>query len=212
MLQEFAATSRTGKAGTILYAMGTTQHTNGSQNIRAYSILQLLLANMGVAGGGINAMRGESNVQGSTDFGLLFDSIPGYLGMFTDADTTLPKYLERVTPKNKDPLSANWLSNYPKYITSILKAWYGNAGTKENDFGLNYLPKIETGKNYSWISLFEAMASKSKLDGQGQNPAVGGPNSDVERKALDNLEWLVASDLWLTNHGFLEATGITQRI
>ena len=79
--QTFASTGKTGKAGVILYAMGTTQHTNGAENIRAYSILQLLLANMGVAGGGIDAMRGESNVQGSTDYGLLFDSIPGYLGM-----------------------------------------------------------------------------------------------------------------------------------
>jgi formate dehydrogenase-N alpha subunit len=198
--REFAATGKTGKAGTILYAMGTTQHTNGAQNIRAYSILQLFLANMGVAGGGINAMRGESNVQGSTDFGLLFDSIPGYLGMFVDADTSLQKYLERVTPKNSDPLSANWLSNYPKYITSLLKAWYGQAGTKENDFGFHYLPKLETGKNYSWISLFEAMAT-GKIKGLmawGQNPAVGGPNSNQERNALEKLDWLVASDLWMT--------------
>ncbi len=198
--REFAASGKTGKAGVILYAMGTTQHTNGAQNIRAYSILQLLLANMGIAGGGIDAMRGESNVQGSTDFGLLYDSIPGYLGMFVDSDTELQKYLTRVTPANNDPLSANWLSNYPKYIISLLKAWYGQAATKENDFGFHFLPKLETGKNYSFISLFEAMAG-GKLKGLlawGQNPAVGGPSSDMERNALGNLEWLVASDLWMT--------------
>jgi len=196
----YAASGKTGKAGVIIYAMGTTQHTNGAQNIRSYSVLQLLLANIGVAGGGIDAARGESNVQGSTDFGLLFDSIPGYLGMFTDADTTLQKYLDRVTPKNSDPLSANWLQNYPKYIKSLLKAWYGSAASKDNDFGFGYLPKLETGKNYSWFSLFEAMAA-GKIKGMlawGQNPAVGGPNSNVEREALGHLDWLVASDLWET--------------
>jgi formate dehydrogenase major subunit len=207
----FAATGQVGKAGVIIYAMGTTQHTNGAENIRAYSILQLLLANIGVAGGGIDAARGESNVQGSTDFGLLFDSIPGYLGMLTDADTSLQKYLERLTPKNYDPTSANWLGitiakdetpdvwkgNYSKYITSLLKAWYGEAATKDNDFGFHYLPKLETGKNYSWISLFEAMAT-GKIKGLlawGQNPAVAGPNSNMERQALAKLDWLVASDL-----------------
>jgi len=196
----FASTGKTGKAGVILYAMGTTQHTNGAENIRAYSILQLLLANMGVSGGGIDAMRGESNVQGSTDFGLLFDSIPGYLGMFTDADVSLQKYLERVTPRNSDPTSANWLQNYPKYITSLLKAWYGDAASKDNDFGFHYLPKIETGKNYSWLSLFEAMGAGTikGLMAWGQNPAVGGPNSNAERQALASLDWLVASDLWMT--------------
>jgi formate dehydrogenase major subunit len=196
----FASTGKTGKAGVILYAMGTTQHTNGAENIRAYSILQLLLANMGVAGGGIDAMRGESNVQGSTDFGLLFDSIPGYLGMIVDTDTTRQKYLDRLTPKNSDPTSLNWLSNYPKYITSLLKAWYGDAATKDNDFGFHYLPKLETGKNYSWISLFEVMQAGNikGLLAWGQNPAVGGPNGNQERQALARLDWLVASDLWMT--------------
>jgi formate dehydrogenase major subunit len=97
-------------------------------------------------------------------------------------------------------MSANWLQNYPKYITSLLKAWYGNAATKDNDFGFNFLPKIETGKNYSWIAMFEAMAA-GKIKGLmawGQNPAVGGPNGVTERQALEELDWLVASDLWQT--------------
>jgi formate dehydrogenase-N alpha subunit len=207
----FASTGKTGKAGVILYAMGTTQHTNGSENIRAYSILQLLLANMGVAGGGIDAMRGESNVQGSTDFGLLFDSIPGYLGMIVDTDTTRQKYLDRLTPKNSDPTSLNWLSNYPKYITSLLKAWYGDAANTNNDFGFHYLPKLETGKNYSWISLFETMQAGTikGLLAWGQNPAVGGPNGNQERQALAKLDWLVASDLWMTETmEFWKAPGV----
>ncbi len=196
----FASTGKTGKAGVILYAMGTTQHTNGAENIRSYCILQLLLANMGVAGGGIDAMRGESNVQGATDYALLFDILTGYLGIPQDVDTSRQKYLDRLTPKNNDPLSANWLSNYPKYITNMLKAWYGDAATKDNDFGFHYLPKIEMGKNYSWFSLFEAMdAGKIKgLMAWGQNPAVGGPNSNLERGALAKLDWMVASDLWMT--------------
>jgi formate dehydrogenase major subunit len=207
----FAESGKTGKAATILYAMGTTQHTNGAQNIRAYSILQLLLANMGVAGGGINAMRGESNVQGSTDYALLFDTIPGYLPNFNDADTTLAKYLARIVPKNTDPTSLNWPQNYPKYITSLLKAWYGPNATKENDFGLNYLPRMESGKNYSWLALFEAMGA-GKIKGMmvwGQNPAVGGPNGNAERKAMANLEWLVASDIWMTETmEFWKAPGV----
>ena len=75
----YCATGAPGKAGTVLYAMGWTQHTVGVQNIRAMSIIQSLLGNMGIAGGGINALRGESNVQGSTDQGLLFHILPGYL-------------------------------------------------------------------------------------------------------------------------------------
>jgi len=196
----YAATGQKGKAGTIMYAMGTTQHTYGTQNIRSYCILQLLLGNIGIAGGGINALRGESNVQGSTDHCLLFHILPGYLKVPVDRDTSLDKYLERVTPKSNDPNSANWWQNYPKYIVSLLKAWYGDAATKENQFGFHYLPKIESGKNYSHIALFEAMNSGT-IKGficVGQNPAVGGPNANLERKALENLDWMVVSDMWQT--------------
>jgi formate dehydrogenase major subunit len=202
----YAATGQTGKSGTILYAMGTTQHTYGAQNIRAYSILQLLLANIGIAGGGINAMRGESNVQGSTDFALLFHILPGYLPMFEDRDTTLEQYTNRVTPVNPDPLSLNWWKNRPKYVVSLLKAWYGDAATPDNEFGYQYLPKIEyypdqvKTKNYSHIALFEAM-EKGVIKGfmvWGQNPAVGGPNANQERAAMDKLDWMVVADMWHT--------------
>jgi len=123
-----------------MYAMGTTQHTYGTQNIRAYSILQLLLGNMGISGGGVNALRGEANVQGSTDHCLLAHILPGYLGQPKNSDSTLSAYLDRVTPKSDDPLSLNWWKNYPKYIVSLLKAWYGDAATSGNDFGFNWLP------------------------------------------------------------------------
>ncbi len=196
----FASTGRVGRAGTILYAMGTTQHTYGAQNIRAYCILQLLLGNIGVAGGGINAMRGESNVQGSTDHCLLFHILPGYLKVFQNKDTSLASYLERVTPKSNDPRSLNWWKNTPKYIVSLLKAWYGDSAKKSNDFGFHYLPKIEAGKNYSHIALFEAM-DKGIIKGLmcwGQNPAVGGPNANLERRAMEKLDWLVVTDIWHT--------------
>jgi len=196
----YAETGKTSKAGTIMYAMGTTQHTNGAENIRAYSILQTLLSNMGVAGGGINAMRGESNVQGSTDYGLLYHILTGYLKNVVDSDTTLTKYLERITPTTKMPKSLNWWKNTPKYVVSLFKAWYGDAATKDNEFAFNYLPKLDSAKNYSFIALFEAMAAGTikGLMCWGQNPAVGGPNSNLERKALENLDWLVGIDLWQT--------------
>jgi len=198
--QTYAASGQVGKAGTILYAMGTTQHTYGTQNIRSYAMLQLLLGNIGVAGGGINAMRGESNVQGSTDHCLLSHILPGYLAVPTNSDATLADYLKRVTPTTNDPNSANWWGNYSKYIVSLLKAWYGNTATSANDFGFNRLPKVQSGKNYTHIALFETMA-KGTIKGLmcwGQNPAVGGPNANLERKALENLDWLLVTDIWQT--------------
>jgi formate dehydrogenase-N alpha subunit len=196
----FAAGGAAGKSGTIMYAMGTTQHTYGTQNVRSYAILQLLLGNIGIAGGGINAMRGESNVQGSTDHCLLFHILPGYLGVPQSVDGSLADYLKRLTPTTNDPNSANWWQNYPKYIVSLLKAWYGDAAHAGNDFGFNYLPKIQAGKNYSHIALFEAM-DKGIIKGLmcwGQNPAVGGPDANLERSAMGKLDWMVVADMWHT--------------
>ena len=198
--QVFASTGQSNRAGTIMYAMGTTQHTVGSQNVRAYSVIQLLLGNMGIAGGGINALRGEANVQGATDHALLFNYLPGYLPAPSTAHPTLAKYLEAITPVSKDPRSGNWKQHQPKYAVSLLKAWYGDTATKDNEFGYQYLPKIQAGGNYSWIPLFEAM-EQGTIKGLltwGMNPAVGGPNSNAERKAQDELDWLVVADLWET--------------
>ncbi len=201
----YAATGQKGKAGTLMYAMGATQHTYGTQNIRAYGILQLLLGNMGVAGGGINALRGTSNVQGSTDMCLLAHILPGYLAVPKEGDTNLETYLNRTRPAAITPQglagdnSANWWGNYKKYIVSLLKAWYGNAATRANDFGFNYLPKCDPDVNYTHIAMFEAMG-QGKVKGLwvwGQNPAAGGPNSNGEREALGNLDWLVSADIWL---------------
>lgn len=201
----FCATGQKGKAGTIMYAMGTTQHTYGTQNVRSYAILQLLLGNMGVAGGGINALRGTSNVQGSTDMCLLSHILPGYLAVPKEGDTNLETYLKRVSPETITPhglagdTSANWWGNYKKYIVSLLKAWYGDTATSDNGFCFNYLPKCDPSVNYTHIGMFEAMG-QGKVKGLwvwGQNPAVGGPNSNGEREALGNLDWLVVADIWM---------------
>lgn len=192
--ETFCSTGKPGKSGTILYAMGTTQHTVGTQNVRSYAMLQLLLGNIGMPGGGVNALRGESNVQGSTDFALLYHQLPGYLGAPTEIPehATLKAYLEKETPK-----SGYW-SNKPKFVVSLLKAWYGDSATKDNEFCYQYLPKGN--KNYSHIALFNAMY-KGELEGAflfGTNPVVGGPNAGKEKEALSNLKWMVAVDLWET--------------
>ncbi len=197
----YAATGKPGKSGTIMYAMGTTQHTNGTQMIRSYVILQLLLGNIGVAGGGINALRGESNVQGSTDMCLLAHILPGYLKQPINKDQTLEEHNNRVLTSyytNNDDKSLNWWKNYPKYMASLIKAWYRDVTPSE---GYQYLPKTTKPYNdYSWIGLFEAMYDGviKGLMCWGQNPAVCGPNVNMERKALEKLDWLVAVDLWET--------------
>ena len=194
-----AETSAPDKTMTMLYAMGTTQHTLGTQNIRAYSILQLLLGNIGLAGGGINAMRGESNVQGSSDAGLLYHLLPGYLPAPTDQDVSLAVYRARNTPQYADPRSPNWWQNRPKYLVSLLKAWWGKHASATNDFAYDYLPKRD--RNYSHIAIFEGMLAGEVKGAMlwGQNPAVGGPNANAEREALGRLDWLVCVDLWKTD-------------
>jgi len=117
----YGSTYTPDKAGTVLYAMGWTQHTVGVQNIRTMAIIQDLLGNMGIAGGGVNALRGESNVQGSTDAALLFHIIPGYMPTPRAPWATLEDY-NKTTPSSKDPRSVNWWKNRPKYIASFLKS------------------------------------------------------------------------------------------
>jgi formate dehydrogenase major subunit len=194
----YGATGKPGKAATIMYAMGWTQHTVGVQNIRTMSIIQLLLGNIGVAGGGVNALRGESNVQGSTDHCLLFHILPGYLPMPPASVGSLAAYNEKFTPKSNDPRSANWWQNRPKYITSLLKAFFDDKATAENDFGYGWLPKIDDGKPYSWLDIFDAMYN-DKIKGffaWGQNPACSGANANKTRKALANLDWMVNVNLF----------------
>ena len=189
----YTATGQKDKAGTIMYAMGWTQHTVGTQNIRAMSIIQLLLGNMGVAGGGVNALRGESNVQGSTDHCILFDIWPGYLKTPRAGLQTLADYNRKNTPTTHDPLSANWWGNYPKYSVSLLKSYFGDKAFQENDFGYDWMPKLDDGKSYSWLDLFDAMyrGAFTGFFAWGQNPAASGADARKNREGLGKLDWMV---------------------
>ncbi len=196
--ETYTSTYKPDKVATWLYAMGTTQHTHGTQNIRSYAMLQLLLGNVGMAGGGVNALRGESNVQGSTDMALLHHILPGYLKTPLVAHTDLATFLDKTTPKTNDPMSANWWQHTPKYMVSLLKACYGDNATKDNEFCYHYLPKRNA--SHSHMHIFENMHT-GNVKGMflfGQNPAVAGPNANFERNAMSNLDWMVAVDLWMT--------------
>jgi formate dehydrogenase major subunit len=184
-----AAASGPERTAAICYAVGWTQHSKGVQIIRAASVLQLLLGNIGRPGGGILALRGHASIQGSTDIPTLYDILPGYLTMPRKGDENLQQYLDHYTKK-----TGLW-SNYPKYLVSTLKAYYGKHATAENDFGYNFLPKI-TG-NHSFFEFLYAMLD-GKMEGMflmGQNPAVGAPNSRLQRTALSKLKWLVVREM-----------------
>src|ERR1700730_14307651 len=134
------------KAGTIIYAVGWTHHSFGTQIIRTAAMLQLLLGNVGRAGGGVNALRGHSNIQGATDMAGLYDTLPGYLKVPTPADADFDAWMKRVTPtssKPKDWDSFNYYSNTSKFAASFLKAMYGDAATKQNHWAFDYLPNVD---------------------------------------------------------------------
>jgi formate dehydrogenase major subunit len=188
----YGSTYAPDKAGTVLYAMGWTQHTVGVQNIRTMAIIQDLLGNMGIAGGGINALRGESNVQGSTDAGLLYHIWPGYLPTPRAPLATLEDY-NKTTPASKDPRSVNWWKNRPKYVASFLKSTFGEKATKDNDFGYSWMPKLDTGQDASWLNLFDEMF-KGTFTGffaWGMNPACSSAHAGKVRQALGKLDWMV---------------------
>ncbi len=189
----YTATGAPNKTGTIMYAMGQTQHTVGTQNVRCMAMIQLLLGNIGRPGGGVNALRGESNVQGSTDMCVLFHIIPAYMNTpSAAAHKNLAEYLEKETPKT------GYWKNKPKFLISLLKAWWGENATEANDFAFDYLGK--TAGNHSFITIFEEMYA-GKIKGlwiMGQNPAVGGPNARFERVALGKLEWMVVQEIVAT--------------
>ncbi len=194
---DFCATGKPDKAGTIMYALGWTQHTNGVQIIRTSAIIQLLLGNIGVAGGGINALRGEPNVQGSTDHAILYDSLPGYLPMLRAQWQTLDEYLKGCTPSKELPNSVNWKSHNPEYMVSLLKGWFGDSATPENDFGYSWLPKLEPRGNTSYYSVIDR-AYKDQMRGGfvfGVNPCQSFPNTHKVRASLDHLDWMVCGEV-----------------
>jgi len=189
-----ASTATPTRAMTIMYALGWTQHTIGSQMIRTGAMLQLLLGNIGVSGGGMNALRGHSNIQGLTDLGLMSDLLPGYLGL---APQTLQTYKDYITAKAFKPVRPNQLSywqNYDKFFVSMMKAWWGDAATAENDWAYNYLPKVD--KLYDMLQFFELM-HQGKMTGffcQGFNPLAAAPNKAKLNESLAKLKFLVVMD------------------
>jgi formate dehydrogenase major subunit len=198
------STGNAERVGTVTYALGWTQHSTAVQMIRAAAILQLLLGNVGRPGGGMNAFRGHSNIQGATDTAGTFEILPGYLNTPRGPHATLAAYLENTTPTtlNKEAwASMNYWSNTPKFMVSLLKALWGEAARKENEFGYSWLPKVDG--NYSWMYIFDDMyrGGSTRVGGEepgpeglitfGMNPVGLGPNSKKMVAALSKLKWLV---------------------
>jgi formate dehydrogenase major subunit len=200
LLKVYASYSATGtgtKAGTVMYALGWTQHSVGVQNIRSACMIQLLLGNIGIAGGGVNALRGEPNVQGSTDHALLYHIVPGYMATPMADWQTLADYHKANTPASKDAKSANWWQNKPKYMVSLLKGWFGDKATADNDFCYGLLPRLEAGVDYSYMYLFDRMYHDQIRGGFifGLNPMNTLANTHKARAAMDHLDWVVTSEL-----------------
>ncbi len=189
----------TKKVATIIYAVGWTQHSFGTQIIRTAAMTQLLMGNVGRAGGGVNALRGHSNIQGATDMAGIFDILPGYLKMPVAADKDLKTYLDRITPKPAKPNdweSFNYWSNTPKFMVSFMKAMYGNNATKENDFAFNHLPKLD--RKYSWVEIWNDMYN-GKIKGFfafGMNGVMIGPDSRKNIDSLKKTDFLVVCEIY----------------
>jgi formate dehydrogenase major subunit len=203
-----ASTAPAERVMTSLYALGWTQHSVGSQNIRAMACIQLLLGNIGMPGGGVNALRGHSNIQGLTDLGVMSHLLPGYLTLPTEHEPTLAAYLEKKSTKPLRPGQMNYWQNTPSFFVSLLKAWYGKAATKANDFCYDWLPKND--RVYDILAAFDLMY-QGKLEGyicQGFNALGSIPDKNKNTAALSKLKYLVIIDPLVTetstfwqNHG-----------
>jgi formate dehydrogenase major subunit len=187
------------KVATIIYAVGWTQHSFGTQIIRTAAMLQLVMGNVGRAGGGVNALRGHSNIQGATDLAGIFEILPGYLKMPNPNDVDFATYIKRITPTLSKPVvwdSYNYWSKTPKFAVSFMKAMYGATATKENDWAFHYLPKID--RNYSWVNIWNDMY-EGKIKGMfafGMNGVMIGPNSQKNIDALKKADWLVVCEIY----------------
>ena len=189
-----ASTSAPDKVMTILYALGWTQHSVGSQNIRTMAMIQLLLGNMGRPGGGVNALRGHANVQGITDMCAYSETLSGYMGAPTDADPTYAEYLSKRALKPLRPNQMSYWQNFPKFHASLMKAYFGAAATRENDFAYDWLPKRDGA--YDVLAIFERM-HQSRMNGfisMGFNPLASVPNKKKMSAALAKLKYLVVID------------------
>ena len=189
-----AVTANSGRERTTawVYSVGWTQHSVGVQYIRGAAIIQLLLGNMGRPGGGILALRGHANIQGATDIPTLFDLLPGYLPMpRAGVHDSLTDYLASI---RSDGQKGFWTAA-DAYMVSLLKAWWGEGATTDNDFGFDWLPRI-TGDHGTYQSTIDML--DGKVEGYfllGQNPAVGSANGKLQRLGMAHLKWLVVRDL-----------------
>ncbi len=188
----YCSTSAADKTGTILYALGQTQHHYGAQNTRMMAMIQLLLGNVGNPGGGLNALRGEPNVQGATDMGMTVFDLPGYLHWpHVEESPSLRAWCEHET------YAAGYYTNKPKFMVSFLKEFFGEHATADNDYGYDWLPKVpENGETFTTTGTFELM-DQGIMKGYfawGQNPAHSDANTKFVRNAMCNLDWLVVAD------------------
>jgi formate dehydrogenase major subunit len=188
------------RVGTIMYALGWTHHSYSVQLIHAGAMLQLLLGNIGQAGGGMNALRGHANIQGGTDCGVAYHNLPGYIAIQKAEHQTLKQFLDAVTPKPLRPNSMNFWSNTDRFVVSQLKAYYGKAANKANDFGYQMHPKLPAApggyENWSWAFIFDHMY-QGQVEGLldfGMNPVSNGPHSRKVVEALAKLKWLVVAE------------------
>ncbi len=183
------------KTMTSMYALGWTQHSKGAQNIRGMAMLQLILGNIGVRGGGMNALRGHSNIQGLTDIGLMSNLIPGYLNIPTEQEPDWASYMKSRAFKPLRPGQTSYWQNYPKFMVSFMKAMWGDAATAENDWAYHYLPKLDV-PAYDVLRIFEMM-DQGRCNiyfCQGFNGLLAFPDRGKVTRALSKLKLLVTID------------------
>ena len=201
------------KVATVIYAVGWTHHSFGTQIIRTAAMLQLLMGDVGRAGGGVNALRGHSNIQGATDMAGIFDNLPGYIKVPTPADATFQGWMERITPETSHGgnwESFNYWANTPKFVVSQMKSFYGDAATKENGWAFDFLPKVD--RNYSWVNIWDDMyrGNVKGLFAFGMNGVAIGPDSKKNIDALKKADWLVVGEIYPDETSeFWKSPGIT---
>jgi formate dehydrogenase major subunit len=201
---------RPDKVMTQVYAVGLTHHTTGSQMIRSAAVLQLLLGNVGRPGGGMNAERGHANIQGNTDNAISWEILPGYLKVPAPGQRTVKDYVEESAPKKAHARSLNFFgANYGNFLVSLLKAWYGDKATKDNEFAFDHLPK--PAGNASWITIFD-QALQGKMEGlilNGMTASSIGPDANQVQEGLAKLKWLAVMDAFpTTSSEFWHAPGV----
>ena len=189
------------RVGTIMYALGWTHHSHSVQLIHAAAMLQMLLGNIGRPGGGLNALRGHANIQGGTDCGMAYHNVPGYIPIPKAARNRSNTFLTAATPKPLRPNSTNFWVNTDRFFVSQLKAYYGSAATRANDFGYAFHPRLPQSQegadeNWSWAYMFDHMY-RGEMEGFfsfGMNPVSNGPHSRKAIAALSKLKWLVVAE------------------